>query len=152
MPTYITSSVANTDGFIPTIWAQEALPILRSNINLARVVAKDSDFGPDAFASVGQTLTIGYTGTMAPVLKSANTLLTAQVPSGGASASVTLDKYYVQPFVVENLAQAQSNQNLMQRFLEPAIVGLAEQVESDLFSKAYGFSTASIGTIGTDMS
>jgi hypothetical protein len=151
MTTYITSSVANTDGFIPSIWAQEALPILRSNVNLARFVAKDSDFGPDAFANVGQTLYVGYAGTMAPVLKSANSLLTAQVPTGGASASVTLDRYYVQPFVVENIAQAQSNQNLMQRFLEPAIAGLAEQVESDLFSKAYSFSPLSIGTIGTDM-
>jgi hypothetical protein len=151
MATYITSSVANTEGFIPSIWAQEALPILRNNIVLGKIVAKDSDFGEQAFATVGQTLNIGYAGTFTAQDKVANTLLNASVPTGGTSASVTLNKYKVVPFVIENIAQAQSNQNLMQRLLEPAVVALAEQVENDLYTMAYNFSTASIGTIGTDM-
>lgn len=150
--TYITSSVANTEGFIPSIWAQEALPILRNNLVLSKVVAKDSEFGEGAFATVGQTLTIGYAGTFTAQDKTANTLLTASVPTGGTSAAVTLNKYKVVPFVIENIAQAQSNQNLMQRLLEPAVVALAEQVESDLFATAYSFSQPSIGTINTNIS
>lgn len=149
--TYITQSVANTEGFIPSIWAQEALPILRNNINLAKIVAKDSDFGEDAFATVGQTLNIGYAGTFTAQQKTANTLLTASVPSNGSTAAVTLSRYMVVPFVIENIAQAQSNQNLMQRLLEPAVVALAEQVETDLFGAAYSFSRASQGTIGTGL-
>lgn len=152
MTTYITQSVANSDGFIPSIWAQEALPVLRNNLALAKVVAKDSDFGEGAFATVGQTLNIGYAGTFTAQDKTANTLLTASVPSGGTSAAVTLNKYKVVPFVVENIAQAQSNQNLMNRLLEPAIVALAEAVENDLFALSNSFSAASIGTIGSDMS
>ncbi|MGZ3677032.1 MAG: P22 phage major capsid protein family protein [Ktedonobacterales bacterium] len=151
MPTYITSSVANTDGFIPSIWGQEALAILRNNINIAKFCAKDSDFGEGAFATQGQTLTIGYPGTMVPQDKAANTLLTAQVPTGGSATSVTLNKYKVQSFVIENIAQAQSNQDLMQRILTSAVAGLADQVENDLFAAAYSFSRASQGTIGTDI-
>lgn len=151
MPTYITSTVANDSGFNPSIWAQEALPILRNNLTLTKAVSKDSDWGENAFATVGQTLNIGYAGTFSAQDKSANTLLTASVPTGGAQKSVSLSKYKVVPFVVENIAQAQSNQNLMQRYLEPAVVALAEQVESDLFSAAYGLSAASLGTIGSDL-
>src|SRR5579883_3050120 len=119
MPTYITQSVASTDGFIPNIWAQEALAILRNNIVLSKIVAKDSDFGEGAYATYGQSLNIGYAGTFTAQDKAANTLLTASVPSGGTTSTVTLNKYKVVPFVIENIAQAQSNQNLMQRLLEP---------------------------------
>jgi hypothetical protein len=151
MTTYITSSAANTEGFIPSIWAQEALQILRNNIVLAKFVARDSDFGEGAFATVGQTLYVGYAGTFTASDKTANTLLTAAVPTGGSSTSVTLNKYKVIPFVVENIAQAQSNQNLMQRLLEPAVVALAEQVESDLWGTAISFSPVGQGTIGTGL-
>lgn len=152
MATYITSSVANTEGFIPSIWAQEALSILRNNISVTKFCAKDSDFGEGAFAQVGQTLTIGYAGTFAVQDKTANTLLTASVPSNGSSAAVTLNKYKVVPFVIENIAQAQSNQNLMQRLLEPAVVALAEQVETDIIGTMGTFSQASQGAIGTGLS
>jgi hypothetical protein len=151
MATYVTSTVANTEGFIPSIWAQEALPILRANLNLAKYVAKDSDFGEGAFATVGQTLNIGYAGTFATQDKTANTLLTASVPTGGTSKSVTLDHYKVVPFVIENIAQAQSNQNLMQRLLEPAVVALAEQVETDLFGLYTSLTATALGTAGTDL-
>lgn len=146
-----TQSIANTSGFVPSLWAQTALPILRNNINLARIVAKDSDFGEGAFAAVGQTLNIGYAGVFGAPQDGTSTPYTAQVPSGGTTTAVTLNKYKVQPFVVSNYAQAQSNQDLMQRILEPAIVSLAEQVENDLFTATQSFSTASIGTIGTDI-
>lgn len=151
MATYITSSLANTMGFNPSIWAQEALPILRDNLGLAKVVAKDSDFGEGAFAAYGQTLNVGYAGTFATQDKTANTLLTAAVPTGGTSVSVTLNKHKVVPFVIEDIAQAQSNQNLMQRLLEPAVVALAEQVESDLFGLYTSLTGASTGTSGTDI-
>lgn len=151
MATYITSALANTEGFIPSIWAQEALSILRANLGLAKVVAKDSDFGEGAFAQVGQTLNIGYAGTFATQDKTANTLLTASVPTGGTSKAVTLDHYKVVPFVIENIAQAQSNQNLMQRLLEPAVVALAEQVETDLFALYASLTPTALGTSGTDL-
>lgn len=149
--TNITTSVANSDGFIPSIWAQEALPILRNNINLAKFVSKDSDWGENAFATVGQTLNICYAGVFGAPQDGTSTPYTAQVPTGGTSTAVTLSKYKIQPFLISDVAQAQSNQDLMQRILEPAIVSLAEQVENDLFSMTQSFSAASIGTIGTDM-
>lgn len=152
MATYITSSVANSEGFIPSIWAQEALAILRNNIVMAKLCAKDSDFGEGAFAQVGQTLNIGYAGTFAAQDKTANTLLTASVPSNGSSVAVSLNKYKVVPFVIENIAAAQSNQNLMQRLLEPAVVALAEQVENDLFAVGNSYSRASQGVVGTGLS
>ncbi len=141
-------TTAQNSGFIPQFWANRALEVLRANLMLARLCAKDDDFGPTDFAKQGSTLTIGYPGTFSAVDKTEGTPVTPQVPSNGSDVQLTLSKHKVVPFLIEDFANAQANLNLMDRYLNPAVVAIAEQVETDLFS-LYAGMTQVVGTPGT---
>lgn len=143
----ITRTMAQTSGFIPEMWAQRALDVLRKNIVLARLVARDSDYEP---GFKGKTLNIPYPGTFTAQSKSSDSAATVQTPSGGTSVPVTLSNHKYVDFIIEDFARAQSSVELMDQWIEPAAIALAEDVEAALFALYSGFS-ASIGTSGTDL-
>lgn len=145
----ITQAIADTAGFIPQIWAQRALDILRANIILARLVARDTDYEP---GWRGKTLNIPYPGTFAAQDKTADTPATVQTPTGGTSVAVTLNKHKYVDFLVEDVARATALQgtDLLDRYVEGPIIALAEQVETDLFGLYAGLS-GSVGVSGTDL-
>lgn len=144
----ITRTMADTAGFIPQIWAQRALDVLRRNIVLTNLVARDTDFEP---AQRGKSLTIPYPGTFSASDKAADTVATVSTPSGGSSVTVTLDKHKYVDFIVEDFARVQANGELLDRYVEPAAIAIAEQVEADLFALYTGLSAGG-GTSGTDLS
>ena len=144
----ITRTMADTAGFIPQAWAQRALDILRTNIVLARLVTKDQSFEP---GWRGKTLNIPYPGTFTAQDKAADAQATVQTPSGGATVSVTLNRHKYIDFIVEDVAEAQASQSLMDRYVRGAAIALGDAVEDDLFALYAGLST-SIGTSGTDLS
>lgn len=140
----ITSTVATP--FIPEIWANTALEILRANIVLAGLVTKDTDV---ASFSVGSKLHIPYAGTFVANDKVANTAVTTQAPTA-TDTVVTLNKHKEVTFQIEDFARAQANPITIQQYMKNSIVPLAEAVESDLFA-LYASFTGSIGTTGTDL-
>jgi hypothetical protein len=142
----ITTTVAQY--FIPEVWAQRALEVLRANMVLARLVAKDSDV---AAFQVGDILHIPYPGTFTAQDKSAGSAVNVQTPTGGTEVQVALNKHKEVTFIVEDVARAQANQDLLDRYLNAAVPALAEAIESDLFA-LYANLTASVGTSGTDIS
>jgi hypothetical protein len=81
----ITPAVAQY--FIPEVWGNRALEILRSNVVLARLVAKDSDV---AAFQVGDILHIPYPGTFTANDKAAGSAVTVQTPTGGAEVQVVI--------------------------------------------------------------
>jgi hypothetical protein len=141
----ITPTVAQY--FIPEVWALRALEVLRANMVLARLVAKDSDV---AAFQVGDILHIPYPGTFTANTKAAGSTVTVQVPSGGSEVQVALDKHKEVSFIVEDVARAQASQDLLDRYLNAAVPALAEAIETDLFALYTGL-TASVGTSGTDL-
>lgn len=146
----IQRSATNTAGFIPTIWAQRALDVLRAKLVLPALLARDTDF-TSAF-SVGQTLTIPYPGRFTAQDKVEGTPVTPQAPSGGNSVALTLNKHKIVAFEVEDFTAAQADVDLMARYLEPSVVTLAEQFESDAWmAVAQAGSIAPVGTAGTDL-
>jgi len=134
--------------FIPELWAQRALDYMRSNIALARLVTKDTDV---AAFNVGDVLHIPYPGTFTAADKSPDTAITPAAPSGGGEVTVTLNKHKHVTFLVEDVARAQANQDLMDLYIRGASIALAEQIETDLFALYAGLSQ-SVGTSGTDLS
>jgi hypothetical protein len=134
--------------FIPEIWANRGLELLRNQVVLAKLVSKDSDV--DAF-TVGKTLHIPYAGTMTANNKAADTAVTLQTPSGGTEVQVLLNKHKEVSFIIEDAAVAQSNQNLMDTYIEAGIIAIAEAIESDLTGLYAGFTTTPIGVGGTDI-
>jgi P22 coat protein - gene protein 5 len=145
----ITNVIADQSGFLPQTWALEALNVLRNSIVLARNVAKDVDYEEAGW--VGKALNIPYPGTFTAQDKTAGNPVTAQAPNGGATVSLTLSKHKVVDFLVEDAAAAQSNADLLQRYVQPAVVALAEQFESDLFAVANALQGGVVGTAGVNL-
>lgn len=141
----ITTSTASQ--FVPEIWAQKALEILRNQIVLARRVTMDSEI---ATFNQGETLHIPYPGTFTTNDKAANGAVTLQTPSGGTSVSLTLNKHKEVSFLVEDHAKAVANQDIMTRYMEGGIIAIAEKIETDLWA-TYSSFTHSVGTSGTDL-
>lgn len=133
--------------FIPELWAQRALDYLRSNIALARLITKDTDV---AAFNVGDVLHIPYPGTFTAADKTPDSAITPQAPSGSSEVTVTLNKHKHVTFLVEDVARAQANQDLMDLYIRGAAIALAEQVENDLFA-LYAMLSQSVGTSGTDL-
>jgi hypothetical protein len=142
-------TTADTSGFIPQYWAQRALDVLRNQIVALQFVARDSDFAEPGWR--GKSITVGYPGTFTAVDKAADTPVTPQVPANGSSITLTLNKHKVVPFLIEDFAAAQANGSLMDRYLAPATIALAEQVENDVLSQYTGFTGGTVGTSGTNM-
>ncbi len=145
----ITNTILDTSGFIPQAWAMRALDVLRSRIVLAKIVTKDSDMGEAGWQ--GKTLNVGYPGTFAAQDKAAGVAVTAQAPTGGATVSLTLSKHKVVDFMVEDYGAAQANGDALSRYVDPAVIALAEQLETDLFGLYTSFTGTSVGTSGTDI-
>ncbi|MHB8398436.1 MAG: P22 phage major capsid protein family protein [Candidatus Limnocylindrales bacterium] len=137
---------ADTAGFIPQVWAQRALDVLRSVMVLSRFVTKDTDFEP---AWKGKTLNIPYPGTFVAQNKSANTQATVQQPTGGQSVAVTLASHKYVDFIVEDAARAQASSELLDRYVRPAAIAIGNAVEDDLFALAPNLTTPSVGAHGT---
>jgi hypothetical protein len=140
----ITATTA--DAFIPEIWANSALEVLRSNVVLANLVTKDTDV---AAFTVGDILHVPYPGTFSVNDKAAGSNVTTQTPTG-ADTTVTLNKHKEVSFVVEDFARAVANQDILARYVEAATVALAEQIETDLATLITG-ATNSVGTAATDI-
>lgn len=132
--------------FVPEIWANTALEVLRASIVLAPNVTHDSDI---AAFTVGSKLHIPYPGTFVANDKATNTAVTRQVPTA-TDTTVTLNKHKEVTFLIEDFTRAQANPVAMTAYMNAAIPPLAEQVEADLFALYASFS-GSTGTGGTDL-
>lgn len=134
------------DAFIPEIWANEALEILRSNIVMAPLVTKDSELSA---AQVGDTLHIPFVGTLKANDKKENSPVTLQAATA-TDTTVKLDKHKEATILVEDFARTVAQPTLMTSYQQAQIVALAEAVESDLIATSSTFS-GSLGTAGTDL-
>ena len=137
-----TTGLAN---FIPEIWANTALEVLRNQIVLAKLITKDSDV--TGSFTVGDILNIPVPGAFTANDKTAGTVVTLQNPSAD-KVSVTLNKHKEVSFVVEDVVRAQANQDTVSTHVRQGAVALAEKIETDLLGLYSGFSSAPVGTPG----
>lgn len=145
--TNITRTVAATAGFIPQVWAQRALDVLRANMVLARLVTRHNDFEP---GWQGQTLTIPFPGSFTAANKAEGATVAVQAPAGGASVSVTLNRHMAVDFLVEDFARAQASAELLDRYVRPAAIAIGNAVEDDLFALHAGLAVGG-GTAATGL-
>ena len=140
----ITATVA--DPFIPEIWANTALEVLRSRSVLSRIVTRDTDVA--AFQQ-GDVLHIPYPGTFTAQDKAAGTAVTLQAPAG-STVNVTLNKHKEVSFLFEDFARAVAQGQTMEQYMAAMTEPLVAAIEDDLFALYAGLST-SVGTSGTDI-
>lgn len=131
-------------GFIPEIWAATALGYLKANTVMARLVNRN--FEP-LVANQGATINVPRRGTLVVNDKIANTAITLQTPTAD-TIPLTLDKYKEVSFLVEDIAAAQANQDVINGYVEDGFKLIAEQMDSDILALYSGFSTTPIDATG----
>jgi P22 coat protein - gene protein 5 len=145
----ITQAIADSSGFVPVAWALRAIDTLRANIVLLPFVSQDVNFEEKGW--LGKTLNIGYPGTLTAQKMGSGGSVNYQTPTNNATIPVPLSNHVVVPINVEDYANATSNMELLDRYLNPAIKAVAEQVETDLFALIAGLTTAPLGVAGTNI-
>lgn len=142
--------VTQAQFFIPEIWAQRAIEILRSQIVATPRILRDTDV---AAFSVGDILHIPYPGILVSNNKAAQTDYSFQAPSGETEVQLTLNKHKEATFLVEDIVRAQQNQSVMDRYSEAAAIALAEAVETDVVTELQSATnTDGTSSYGTDLS
>lgn len=119
------SDIAN---FIPELWGQVAIGYLQNYVNLVRTVNRDWDDKPQSY---GDTLHIPKRGSLSANEKSADTSVTKQFPQSN-KVDVNLNQHYEVTFLLEDIAKAQANQDVMGGYVEDGIMVLAEKIETTL--------------------
>jgi hypothetical protein len=142
MPNEITS--ANLAQAIAKLVAAEALPALAAQFSMALLVNRD--FEP-TLAKAGDVVNV----PISPVL-TANNIAEAgtvvnQNPNLG-NAQIVLNKHLESTFVVNDVVNAVANISLLRTYMQPAMIAIAEGVESDLLN-LYPLFTSNAAVGGT---
>lgn len=130
-------TVTEAANFIPEIWAAEALGALKANTVMARLVNRNYE---DEVAQAGDIVHVPKRGTLTVNDKAANTGVTLQTPSASV-VNVTLNKHKEVSFLVEDVAKAQANQDIIQGYINDGIMVIAEQLDTDLLALYSGLTT-----------
>lgn len=135
---------SNIAAWIPTLWAQEVLRHLKSNLVLARLVNRDYD---NELATAGKTINVPLPPSLAAQKKTAGTAFTAAAVTA-STTPVVLDQHAVSAFEVDDIANIQARPDVMANYGRAAAIAIAEQVEKDLFAE-YVNAAHQVGTAGT---
>lgn len=111
--------------FIPTIIAQKSLLRFPSYLNLAKTVARDSDYET---ATVGKTIQVTKTGAVVANDKTAGNVYTKQAPTG-TKVDVTLDKHKEVTITIDDVTKVLENSNTQDKYANDGAIALAEAVE-----------------------
>lgn len=130
-------TVTEAANFIPEIWAAQALGALKANTVMARLVNRNYE---DEVAQAGDIVHVPKRGTLEVKNKTANATVTLQTPSSDV-VNVTLDKHKEVSFLVEDVAKAQANQDIIGGYISDGIMAIAEEIDSDLLALHSGFTT-----------
>jgi len=114
--------------FIPTIIAQKCLQRFPSYLNLAKTIAKDSDFETATF---GKVIQVAKTGAVVANDKTAGNVFTLQNPTG-TNISVTLNQHKEVTLVIDDVTKVLENQDTQMKYANDGAIALAEAVETTI--------------------
>src|ERR1700732_1808985 len=136
---------ANLASAIVKLVAADALPALIGNLVMGNLVNRDYE---PTLAQAGDTVNI----PIAPQLVANNIAeggaVTPQNPSLG-NAQIVLNTHAEATFQIPDVTKVLAVPDLLKIYMQPAVVALAERIESDLLNLYAGFSANTpIGTAG----
>jgi hypothetical protein len=143
MPAITSANVANA---IVKLVAADALPALVGNLVMGNLVNRDYE---PTLAQAGDTVNI----PIAPQLVANNIAeggsVTPQNPSLG-NAQIVLNTHAEATFLIPDVTKVLAVPDLLKVYMQPAVVAIAEKIESDLMNLYAGFTAnAPLGTAGT---
>src|ERR1700735_2919590 len=143
MPSITSANVANA---IVKLVAADALPALVGNLVMGNLVNRDYE---PVLAQAGDTVNI----PIPPVLVANN------IAEGGTvqpqnpnlwNAQIVLNTHAEATFQIPDVTKVLAVPDLLKLYMQPAVVAIAERIESDLLNLYAGFSANSpLGTAGT---
>jgi P22 coat protein - gene protein 5 len=143
MPAITSANVANA---IVKLVAADALPALVGNLVMGNLVNRDYE---PTLSQAGDTVNV----PLPPVLTANNIAeggsVQTQNPSLG-NAQIVLNSHCEATFQIPDVTKVLAVPDLLAVYMRPAVVALAERIESDLMGLYAGFTAnAPVGTAGT---
>src|SRR5579884_1661084 len=127
MPAITSANVANA---IVKLVAVDALPALMSNLVMGNLVNRDYE---PALAKAGDTINV----PIPPVLTANNIAegnqVTTQNPNIG-NAQIVLNTHAEATFQIPDVTKVLAVPDLLKLYMQPAVIALAEKIETDLLS------------------
>lgn len=116
--------------FIPTIIAQKCLQRFPAYLNLAKTIARDSDYETATF---GKIIQVAKTGAVVANDKVAGVNFTKQNPTG-TNISVTLNQHKEVTFTIDDVTKVLENQETQMKYAVDGAIALAEAVETTVLA------------------
>jgi hypothetical protein len=136
----------NVASAIVKLVAADALPALVANLVMGNLVNRDYE---PVLANAGDTINV----PIPPAMQANNILeggsVQAQNPSLG-NAQIVLNTHAEATFQIPDVTKVLAVPDLLKLYMQPAVIAIAEKVESDLLNLYAGFTAnAPVGTPGT---
>ena len=143
MPAITSANLANA---IVKLVAADALPALVGNLVMGNLVNRDYE---PVLAQAGDTVNIPIAPTLtANNLAEGNTVVT-QNPNVG-NAQIVLNTHAEATFQIPDVTKVLAVPDLLNLYMQPAVVAIAQKIETDLLGLYASFTTnATVGTAGT---
>jgi len=148
MPSITSTNVANA---IVKLVAADALPALVGNLVMGNLVNRDYE---PTLAQAGDTVNVPIApqlvaNNLADVNGTGNASVTPQNPSLG-NAQIVLNTHAEATFQIPDVLKVLAVPDLLRVYMQPAVVAIAEKIESDLLNLYAGFTANTpLGTGGT---
>ncbi len=143
MPAITSANVANA---IVKLVAADALPALVGNLVMGNLVNRDYE---PTLAQAGDTVNIPIPPTLVANNIAEGGMVQTQNPNLG-NAQIVLNTHAEATFQIPDITKVLAVPDLLKVYMQPAVIAIAERIESDLLALYAGFSAnAPVGTAGT---
>jgi hypothetical protein len=133
--------------FLPTIWANETVRATENALVAAGLV-KRYDY---LVKSRGQTIDIpNISNAFTARAKVQGSDVTDDVATE-TQTQITINKWYYNSFIIEDIVSVQSNYDLRSEYSEKAGYSIAKQVDTDVMSNYSSWTNTAVGTYGIDL-
>ena len=145
MPAITSNNVANA---IVKLVAVDALPALMGNLVMGNLVNRDYE---PTLAQAGDTVNVPIPPTLVANNLAEGYTVQTQNPNVG-NAQIVLNTHAEATFQVPDVTKVLAVPDLLKLYMQPAMVALAEKIETDLLNLATGFTAnAPVGTPGSPL-
>jgi hypothetical protein len=140
---------ANVASAIVKLVAADALPALVGNLVMGNLVNRDYE---PVLANAGDTVNVPIPPTLVANNIAEGGTVQTQNPNLG-NAQIVLNTHAEATFQIPDVTRVLAVPDLLRIYMEPAVIAIAERIETDLLNTYAGFtSNGPVGTAGTAIS
>jgi hypothetical protein len=127
----VVSSDLSTSGFVPDLWMDEIMAAHKKHVVLAALVRKISVKGKR-----GDSIKLPKPTRGTASAKSANTIVTTLIASGGASVAINLTAHFEYSRLIEDIGEVHALASMRKFYTDDAAYSLAVQKDTSIFTAA----------------